>query len=144
MTKYILSLSLILILAACAPETPDTTQTPDQLPPQDTTIEVTDPIDTQDEVTEGEVVTVEIEAGSYYYSPEVVRVNQGDTVRLVMNSVDMMHDLNIDELGVNIPVTSAGNTSEVTFVADQAGEFEMYCSVSNHRTQGQIGTLIVE
>lgn len=34
--------------------------------------------------------------------------------------------------------------TSVTFVADETGTFEYYCSVGNHRGQGMIGKLIVE
>ena len=140
-----------LILTACSPASqPLTNENPEQIDitvPDQTT---TDPnqesnlADTSDMVDDATIKTFEIEAGSFYYTPNEIRVNQGDVVRLVMTSVDMMHDLVIDELDVNIPVTQNGNTNEVTFVANEVGQFEMYCSVGNHRAQGQVGTLIVE
>ena len=34
--------------------------------------------------------------------------------------------------------------TSVTFIADQEGSFEYYCSVGNHREEGMVGTLIVE
>ncbi|HEY5714693.1 MAG TPA: plastocyanin/azurin family copper-binding protein [Candidatus Gracilibacteria bacterium] len=40
-------------------------------------------------------------------------------------------------------VNTDGETS-VTFVADKKGTFEFYCSVGSHRTNGMVGTLIVE
>lgn len=92
----------------------------------------------------GEVRIVEVEAGSYYYEPNEIRVKRGATVKIVMTSVDMMHDFNIDELGVSIPITKNGETNEVEFTADTVGEFEFYCSVGQHRANGQVGTLIVE
>lgn len=88
--------------------------------------------------------TIEIEAGSFYYKPSEIKVKKGETIRLILNSKDMMHDFNIDELNLTIPVTKSGNTNTVTFTADTAGEFEFYCSVGSHRAQGQVGTLIVE
>jgi len=56
----------------------------------------------------------------------------------------MMHDFNIDEFDVKLPVTAAGETNSVTFIADTIGEFEYYCSVGQHRQLGQVGTLVVE
>lgn len=91
-----------------------------------------------------EVRTITMEAGSFYFAPDAIRVNVGERVRLVMTSADMMHDFNIDELGVRLPITQAGETSTVEFVANQAGTFEYYCSVGDHRANGQVGTLIVE
>lgn len=93
---------------------------------------------------EAEVQIVEVEAGSFYYEPNEIRVKQGETVRIVMTSVDMMHDFKIDELGVSLPITRNGETNEVEFTADTVGEFEFYCSVGEHRANGQVGTLIVE
>lgn len=93
---------------------------------------------------EGEVRTITIEAGSFYYKPAEIRVKKGEKVKLVMNSVDMMHDFNIDELGVKIPIAKAGETATVEFTPDKVGEFEYYCSVGEHRKNGQVGTIIVE
>jgi len=94
--------------------------------------------------SEEAVQTIEVEAGSFYYKPNEIRVKKGDKVRIVMNSVSMMHDFNIDELGVKLPIVQNGDTGTVEFVADQTGTFEYYCSVGQHRAQGQVGTFIVE
>jgi len=88
--------------------------------------------------------TVTIEAGSFYYKPDVIRVKKDEKVKLVLNSVDMMHDFNIDELGVTVPITKAETSSTVEFTPDQVGTFEYYCSVGEHRANGQVGTIVVE
>lgn len=93
---------------------------------------------------EGDVQIVSVEAGSFYYKPNIIRVKVGQTVKIEMTSMDMMHDFNIDELGVKIPVTKSGSTASVEFTAQKAGEYEFYCSVGEHRQNGQVGTLIVE
>ncbi len=90
------------------------------------------------------VKTFTIEAGSFYYKPNAITVKKGDKVKIVMNSVDMMHDFNIDELNVKIPITKSGETNTVEFTAGTVGTFEFYCSVGQHRANGQVGTLIVE
>lgn len=94
--------------------------------------------------TPSQVKTVNLEAGSFYFEPDVIRVKKGETVKIVMTSKDMMHDFNIDELDVKLPITRSGETNTVEFTATEAGTFEYYCSVGNHRAQGQVGTLIVE
>ncbi len=91
-----------------------------------------------------EVKIVDVEAGSFYYKPNEITVKQGEKVRIVMNSVSMMHDFNIDELGVKMPIIQNGNTGTVEFTADKKGSFEYYCSVGQHRANGQVGTLIVQ
>ncbi|MGB4966493.1 MAG: cupredoxin domain-containing protein [Microgenomates group bacterium] len=88
--------------------------------------------------------TVTIEAGAFYYKPNVINAKVGDKIKVVMTSKDMMHDFMIDELGVKLPITKSGETNEVEFTATKAGTFEFYCSVGQHRKNGQVGTLIVE
>lgn len=91
-----------------------------------------------------EIQTVEVEAGSFYYAPDEIRVKKGQKVKIIMKSVSMMHDFVIDELDVRMPVVKNGDVGEVEFTATEAGEFEYYCSVGQHRANGQIGKLIVE
>lgn len=93
---------------------------------------------------ETEVKEFAVEAGSFYYKPDVITVKKGDKVKIILNSVSMMHDFNIDELGVKIPVTPSGNSAEIEFIASEVGTFEYYCSVGTHRQMGQIGKLVVE
>lgn len=93
---------------------------------------------------EGDVAVISIEGGSFYFKPNEIRVKKGQKVRIEMKSVSMMHDFVIDELNVKMPVTKSGDTGVVEFTADQVGSFEFYCSVGQHRAQGQVGTLIVE
>lgn len=85
-----------------------------------------------------------IEAGSFYYKPNTITVKKGDKVKIEMNAVSLMHDFNIDELNVKIPIVQNGNTGTVEFTADKVGTFEYYCSVGEHRANGQIGTITVE
>lgn len=90
------------------------------------------------------VVTINMNAGAYYFDPSEIRVKQGDTVRIVLNGLDMMHNLAIDEFDVESDIVEEGESTTIEFVADIAGEFEYYCSVGDHRDRGQVGTLIVE
>ena len=87
--------------------------------------------------------TIDIEAGSFYYKPSTLTLKKGEKVTLKFKAVDMMHDFNIDVLGLKIPVTKSGNEVSVEFTPDKVGEFEYYCSVGQHRKNGQIGKLIV-
>ena len=100
--------------------------------------------DTNSMMSDEGIVTVNVEAGMYYYKPNQIKVKQGDTVKVVMNSVEGMHDFNIDELSVKTKVIKDGETVEATFVADKVGTYEYYCSVGNHRAMGMVGTLVVE
>lgn len=87
---------------------------------------------------------ITMDAGSFYYSVKEIKATQGQKIKIVMTSKDMMHDFNIDELKVKSGITQSGDTTTVEFVADQVGTFEYYCSVGQHRQNGQVGQLIVE
>ncbi len=85
-----------------------------------------------------------VSGANFRFDPKTITVKKGDKVRIVFKSLDMQHDWDITELGVDSPVTVAGETSEIEFTADKAGKFEYFCSVGNHRANGMVGTLIVE
>lgn len=92
--------------------------------------------------TSAEMV-VNMEAGSFYYKPNTITAKKGQKIKVVLSGKDMMHNFNIDELKVKSPLVMAGKTTTVEFTADKVGTFEFYCSVGNHRAQGQVGTLVV-
>jgi len=102
-------------------------------------------LESQEESTSGsqEVRTIEVEAGVYYFKPSEIKVKKGEKVRIVLKNVEGMHDFVIDELKVNSGIIQSGQTTEFEFVAEKTGEFEYYCSVSNHRAMGMKGTLVV-
>ena len=54
------------------------------------------------------------------------------------------HDFIIDEFNVATKRLNGGEQDAVEFTADKTGSFEYYCSVGQHRQNGQVGTLIVE
>lgn len=140
--RVLLILGLVLVsvsLAACRP----VASTP-QSPNSGTASETPVSMDGDDIADNEEITEIVLEAGSFYYKPNEIKVKQGQKVRIVMTSKDMIHDFNIEGLGVTIPVTPSGQTNSVEFIADQKGSFTFYCSFPGHRAGGQTGTLIVE
>ena len=87
---------------------------------------------------------IELEAGSFYYKPSEITLKKGENVKIVLRSVSMMHDFNIDELGIHSLIVKDGDTGTVEFTPTQVGTFEYYCSVGQHRQNGQIGKLTVQ
>ena len=76
-------------------------------------------------------------------NPEI-SVNLGDSVRIEFTSTDGTHDWVVDDFDAATDIVSVGDdTVVVEFVADEAGSFEYYCSVGNHRAQGMKGVLVV-
>ncbi len=91
----------------------------------------------------GSVREIEVSSSGLRFTPNEIRVNLGDTVRITYRNGGGRHDWVIDEFDAATPVIAAGQTSTVEFVADQAGSFEFYCSVPGHRASGMVGTLVV-
>jgi len=91
------------------------------------------------------ITTISVEGGNYYFKPDEIRVKKGDTVKIILNSVDgVAHNFVIDELNVTSQTISAGQTTQVEFIPEKTGIFEFYCNIGNHRQMGMKGTLIVE
>ena len=100
--------------------------------------------ETQMTTDESGATIVNVEGGGFYFKPNEIRVKAGDKVKIVFTNAGGNHDFVIDELGVRTKLTQSGETAEVEFVAETAGEYEYYCSVADHRAKGMVGTLIVE
>lgn len=91
-----------------------------------------------------EAKTFTVEGSPFMFSPKEIRAKKGDTVKIVFVNKQGFHDWTIDGFNAKTKQIKAGETDEVTFVADKAGTFEYYCSVGNHRQQGMVGKLVVE
>lgn len=92
----------------------------------------------------GKIVEVTVEGSNYKFTPNVINAKKGDTVILIFKSTGAIHNLVIDEFGVETNKIGDGEEEEVEFVADKTGTFEYYCSVANHKFMGMTGKLIVE
>jgi len=71
----------------------------------------------------------ELKAKKFSYTPNVIKVNKGDTVKIRLLSEDVHHGFYLDGYGVR---TSArpGQDGSLTFVADRPGRFTFRCSVT--------------
>jgi heme/copper-type cytochrome/quinol oxidase subunit 2 len=73
--------------------------------------------------------TFQINVQRFEYSPAILKVNPGDRVTIELTATDVVHGLAID--GYNLETTSdPGQTSRLTFVADQQGTFHFHCTVT--------------
>lgn len=72
---------------------------------------------------------IEVRAKKFVYTPNIIKVNRGDTVKIRLISEDVHHGLFMDGYGVK---TSAhpGQEGSLQFVADKAGRFSFRCSVT--------------
>ncbi|MBI4319719.1 MAG: beta-propeller fold lactonase family protein [Chloroflexi bacterium] len=91
---------------------------------------------------DGDVTVVHMQAFSFGFKPDPVRVKKGDRVRLIITNVDERvgmtndpapaHGLIINSLGLKTnvvlpPAPQTGVSTLVEFTADKAGTFEVFC-----------------
>jgi len=88
--------------------------------------------------------TFTLTSKNFSFSQTEIRVKKGDKVKIVLQVQEGFHDWVIDEFNAKTSQVAAPNTTQVEFTADQAGTFEYYCSVGQHRQMGMVGKLIVE
>lgn len=146
MVVMVVAIAVVLIGGYMLLNKPSTTVAPttDNAPTTQDSMQPTDSTGMVQESMVSDVVTIDMEAGAFFYNPKEIRVKKGQTVRINFIAVDMMHDMNIDELNVKNPIVKAGESTTIEFVVSETGSFEYYCSVGQHRANGQVGTLIVE
>ena len=93
-----------------------------------------------------------VNAGSFYYSPAVNTISQGDTVKWINDGG--FHDVNADistlsSMSFNNPVSfqssPTGTVGAViyTHIFTVPGTYNYDCSIGNHAAQGMVGTIIV-
>lgn len=94
--------------------------------------------------SEGETKEFSMIARQWEFDPPVITVNEGDTVRLIIRSVDVTHGIAIPQFGINRQLM-AGQTTTIQFVADKAGTYTFFCSVFCGAGHSEMkGTLIVQ
>ncbi|OIP79849.1 hypothetical protein CO082_03635 [Candidatus Peregrinibacteria bacterium CG_4_9_14_0_8_um_filter_44_15] len=141
-----ISIAVFALIASGCANTEVTEDVTEEVAAEESTeIEATKEETITEEMTDNtEVVTFEISGENFAFSQTEMRVNEGDTVRIVFTSEDGFHDWVLDEFNAATEQVQTGGVTEVTFVADKAGTYEYYCSVGQHRDNGMFGSLIVE
>lgn len=97
----------------------------------------------QSEIVSPSVKTFNLSARQWEFSPSVITVDAGDTVRLIITSADVDHGFFLPAFGVD-EFLQAGKTVSVEFVADKVGTYSFRCNIfcgAGH--SGMTGTLIV-
>lgn len=72
--------------------------------------------------------SIEINARRFAFDPDVITLRKGETVLLVLKSLDVKHGLRIRELGLDLKA-SKGKPAEELFTPREAGDFVGRCSV---------------
>jgi len=132
-----------------ASDTMDTTDDMDDVDDMDSVDPDADMMDMDDnmdtDAPTGASIQVDLTGSNYAYSESEIYVSVWDTITVNFESTQGTHDFVIVELGVQSEiVTAADGVTSVTFTVDEAGSYEYFCSVGNHRDQWMFGSLIVE
>jgi cytochrome c oxidase subunit II len=132
----IVLLSFVVFVAGCtSTDTPITTTTTGES--TSTTLSSTST------TTQNNVKEVTMTAKKWEFTPSMIEVNKGDTLKLTVTSIDVTHGLSLPAFGINENLVSGENVV-IEFVADKTGTFPFTCSVfcgSGHGTM--TGEIIV-
>ena len=79
-------------------------------------------------VTRRDVKDVTVVAERYRFTPERIEVNEGDTVRVTVRSVDSTHGWEVKALGIDLLARKGGRAETAEFVADRPGSYPIVCS----------------
>ena len=77
---------------------------------------------------EAPVREIKVSAKKYEYSPEEIRVKQGERVRLLITATDRKHGFEIKELGIKTELEK-GKETVVDLTIGKPGTYQIKCSV---------------
>jgi len=68
-----------------------------------------------------EIKEFTVKAFKFGYSPDIIEVNKGDKVRIIIENTDTTH-------GIRIPDLNLKDNNQIEFTTDKQGEFIWYCT----------------
>ena len=99
-----------------------------------------------DDVKGGQEATREIaiRAEQFSFTPNEIEVAEGETIRLVLEAVDVQHGIAIADLGVSVVARPGGEPAVVEFQAETPGRFRFTCAVfCGNGHDGMTGVLTI-
>ncbi len=91
---------------------------------------------TGNSIKEDEIKEFQVKAFRFGYSPDVIEVNKGDNVKIIIENTDTLHGMRIPELEIS------GNEF-IEFTADKTGEFKWYCNNMCGKGHAQMGGKLI-
>ena len=82
---------------------------------------------------------IEVEASQFAFEPSDIEVAVGESVRLLVHSVDVEHGFAIPSLGIGETIPPDGTPVTIEFVAGEAGRHRILCSVFCGAGHGGMG-----
>ncbi|SDO76313.1 Uncharacterized copper-binding protein, cupredoxin-like subfamily [Paenibacillus sp. yr247] len=92
-----------------------------------------------------DTTTVKIDMNEFSFSQNEIKVKQGEKIHFVLtNSGKYAHDINSEELKIDIDA-DPGKTTEADWTAPQkAGSYQIICDKPGHADKGMKMTLTIE
>ena len=91
--------------------------------------------------TASQVRVINMSAKKYQFDPQVITVNQGERVQLIVTALDRDHGIQIKGYGINRRLKK-GVPTTIEFTANKPGTFPFRCSVfcglGHRRMKGQL------
>jgi cytochrome c oxidase subunit II len=72
--------------------------------------------------------TIEITASRFKFEPDLIEVQRGERVMLVVRSADTNHGISIKELGVKAKIPEGGSPVSIELSADKPGTYTVSCA----------------
>lgn len=86
----------------------------------------------------------DIVAGNFYFSPNKITVNEGDTIIINLMSRNGLHDFIIDDLHIRTPLLQDGRMVSVRFIAEKKGIYAFYSDTPPDRHYNMKGILVIQ
>lgn len=86
--------------------------------------------------------SIDIDARSFFFSPDVFLVKKGEKVTVRVHSYGD-HAFAIDALKIN-EKTPDGEVTTIEFVPEKEGAYRFYCPIPGHSEAGMTGVIIAE
>lgn len=74
------------------------------------------------------VRVINIEVYKLVCNPDIIVINHGEKIRLILNVLDVEHGFKVEELGINVKV-QPGKENIIEFYAEKSGIYELKCYV---------------
>jgi plastocyanin len=87
--------------------------------------------------------TIDVDATTFSFDPEFIRIDAGEDVTIRLHSDDVFHDFVIDGRVGHVVGVDGGDTAKGGIRIREAGSYAFYCSVTGHRSAGMEGTIAV-
>ncbi|MEF8880794.1 MAG: plastocyanin/azurin family copper-binding protein [Candidatus Nanohaloarchaea archaeon] len=139
-------LGLLIVTSGCVNSTTDSPEQDNQMPesPETDGADQANSSDQEADSSSDEVDrTIQVAGGSYYFNPDNIDIEQGQTVKFVLQNDGGFHDMVIPEMNAGTDRINSGETDSFTVTFEETGEFEFICTVGTHAQQGMRGTINV-